>query len=231
MADECTDVTTIEELSIFCRWVEDGQPVKHFLEIVPLKDTTAKTISSALIKFMKDKHVRISKLVGMRFAGAATSSGKHNGVQSLLKKNSPHAVFVHFPCHLLQRACVQAANATGGIKHVYVTLTTLWKIFHYSPKRTECQWGAGIHVHVCMYTSAGCHPWNGNNHEHTTTMNTQLVYMKLQPGDTMSLCCCTHRQEYACTVDQSSGTACLYTTKRVYTQCDDLEYTFWDVFM
>ena len=30
MADECTDITTIEELSAFCRWVEDGEPVEHF---------------------------------------------------------------------------------------------------------------------------------------------------------------------------------------------------------
>ena len=138
MADECTDVTTIEELSIFSRWVEDGQPVEHFLEIVPLKATNAKTIYSALIEFMKDKNIQISKLVGMGFDGAATFSGKHNGVQSLLKKNSPHALFVHCHCHLLQLACVQAANATSGIKHVYVTLTTLWKFFHYSPKRAEC---------------------------------------------------------------------------------------------
>ena len=95
MADECTDVTTIEELSIFYRWVEDGKPVEHFLEIVPMKSTDAKTIYSALIQFMKDKNIQISKLVGMGFDGAATFSGKHNGVQSLLKKNSPHAVFVH----------------------------------------------------------------------------------------------------------------------------------------
>ena len=27
MADECTDISTVEELSVFCRWVEDGQPV------------------------------------------------------------------------------------------------------------------------------------------------------------------------------------------------------------
>ena len=135
--DECTDVTTIEELSIFCRWVEDGQPVEHFLEIVPLKATDAKTIYSAL-EFMKDKNIQISKLVGMGFDGAATFSGKHNGVQSLLKKDSPHALFVHCHCHLLQFACVQAANATSGIKHVYVTLTTLWKFFHYSSKRAEC---------------------------------------------------------------------------------------------
>ena len=33
--------------------------------------------------------------------------------------------------------CKQAANATPGIKHVYTTLMTLWKFFHYSPKRAE----------------------------------------------------------------------------------------------
>jgi hypothetical protein len=35
MVDECIDVTTVEEPSIFCCWVEDGLPVKHFIEIVP----------------------------------------------------------------------------------------------------------------------------------------------------------------------------------------------------
>ena len=37
MADECTDISTVEELSIYCHWVEDGVPVEHFLEILPLK--------------------------------------------------------------------------------------------------------------------------------------------------------------------------------------------------
>jgi len=26
MADQCTDVATIEEMSVYCRWVEDGVP-------------------------------------------------------------------------------------------------------------------------------------------------------------------------------------------------------------
>ena len=30
VAEECTNITTIEELSVFCRWVEDGEPVEHF---------------------------------------------------------------------------------------------------------------------------------------------------------------------------------------------------------
>ena len=37
----------------------------------------------------------------------------------------------------LQLACVQAANGGAGIEHVYVTLTTLWKFFYYSPKCTQ----------------------------------------------------------------------------------------------
>ena len=54
-----------------------------------------------------------------------------------MKRNSPHAIFVNCHSHLLQLACVQAANHTEGIKHVYITLITLWKFFHYSPKRFE----------------------------------------------------------------------------------------------
>ena len=70
----------------------------------------------------------------MGFNGAATFSGSSTGVQTRLKKQSPHVIFVHCHCHLFQLACVQAANTTTGIKHVYVALTTLWKFFHYSPK-------------------------------------------------------------------------------------------------
>ena len=43
MADECTDITTIEELSVFCRWVEDGELVEHFFFFffLPLKKANA----------------------------------------------------------------------------------------------------------------------------------------------------------------------------------------------
>ena len=105
--------------------------MEHFLDIIPLTKADAKTIYTTLVDVLRVKDISLSKLVGMGFDGAATFSGKRNGVQSLLKMN------VHCHCHLLQLACVQAANHTPGIKHVYTTLTTLWKYFHYSPKRTE----------------------------------------------------------------------------------------------
>ena len=64
MADECTDIATIEELSIYCRWVENGSLVEHFMEILPLKKADAESI---LIDWLKKKNVQCHKLVGMGF--------------------------------------------------------------------------------------------------------------------------------------------------------------------
>ena len=41
MADERTDVATIEEMSVLCQWEEDGVPEEHFLEIVHLMQRVA----------------------------------------------------------------------------------------------------------------------------------------------------------------------------------------------
>ena len=134
MANECTDVTTIEEQTICCRWVESGVPEEHCIEILPLKKATAESIYSALVEYCREKNFQLGRLTGMGFDGAATFSGHKT---RRLKELSPHALFVHCCCHVLQLASVQAANATPGIKHVYTTLMTLWKFFHYSPKCAE----------------------------------------------------------------------------------------------
>ena len=44
---QCSDVTTIEELTICCRWVERGVPEEYSIEILPLKKVNAEGIYSA----------------------------------------------------------------------------------------------------------------------------------------------------------------------------------------
>ena len=117
MADECTDISTVEEMSVFCRWEEKGITEEHFLEIIHLCQANAESIYSALVECLKDKKLQISKIVEMGFDGASTFSGKRTGVQTRIKKLATHALFVHCHCHLLQLACIQAANSTAGIKH------------------------------------------------------------------------------------------------------------------
>ena len=87
MADECVDVANIEELSVYCRWVENGVPVEHFMEILPLKKTNAQSIYSVLLDWLKKKDLQCNKLIGMGFDGAATFAGKKSGVQACLKKH------------------------------------------------------------------------------------------------------------------------------------------------
>ena len=54
MADECTDVSTVvEELSLFCRWIENGEPTEHFIDLLPMKRTDAESIYSALVEMFK----------------------------------------------------------------------------------------------------------------------------------------------------------------------------------
>ena len=134
MVDEYTNIANVEELSVFCRWEEGGVPVECFLEIIPLKKADAETIYSTLIEFLKKKNLQVGRIVGLGFDGAATFSGRRTSVQTRIKKHTPHALFVHCHCHLLQLACVESANKTPGFVHVYRTLTTLWKHFHNSPK-------------------------------------------------------------------------------------------------
>ena len=92
MADECTDIATIEELSILCRWEENGTPIEHFMEILPLKRCDAETIYSTLVESLKKNGVQCRKMVGIGFDGASTFAGKHSGVQARLKKHAPHAM-------------------------------------------------------------------------------------------------------------------------------------------
>ena len=125
VADECTDIANVEELSVFCRWEEGGVPVEYFLEVISLKKADAETIYSTLIECLKKKNLQVGRIVGLGFDGAATFSGRRTGVQTRIKKHTPHALFVHYHCHLLQLACVQSSNKTPGIAHVYRTLTTL----------------------------------------------------------------------------------------------------------
>ena len=135
--DECADVTTIEELTFFCHWVDSGIPEEHFIEILSMKKANAESIYSALVEYCMEKNIQLGRLIGMGFDGAATFSGDKTGVQRRLLELSPHALVVHCRCHVLQLVSVQTANATPGIKHVYTNLMMLWKFFHYSPKHAE----------------------------------------------------------------------------------------------
>ena len=74
---------------------------------------------------------------GLGFDGASTMSGHRTGVQTRLRLHSPSAIYVHCRCHQLQLAALNAAGEHIQVKRVLGTLLTIWKAFHYSPKKAE----------------------------------------------------------------------------------------------
>ena len=75
MADECTDISTVEELSVYCHWVENGLPVERFLEIIHLPKGNAETIYSAIVDCLKQKNLQVKKIVGMALMERIRSQG------------------------------------------------------------------------------------------------------------------------------------------------------------
>ena len=85
MADESTDVSSKEELSVCARWVQNGKPVEHFLGIVQAKETTAEAITRYLCSFLEARNIDLNKMCGLGFDDANTMAGHRTGVQTQLR--------------------------------------------------------------------------------------------------------------------------------------------------
>ena len=93
LADECTDVSSKEELSVCARWLDDtDKPVERFLGIIHAKETNAEALSVYLKDFLTSKAIKLESMRGLGFDGTNTMSGHRTGVQKRLRLLSPNAL-------------------------------------------------------------------------------------------------------------------------------------------
>ena len=105
------------------------------MTVLHVKSTDAEAITDTLTSFISEKNLDYRKLVSQGYDGAATFSGNRTGVQTRMKVHAAHALYIHCSCHRLQLASIQAADAVGTVRRMFGTMTNLWKLFYYSPKR------------------------------------------------------------------------------------------------
>lgn len=111
MADEGTDLRNRTELSVCLRYLtSSGCTVECFLDLQPVSDTTAETVTSSIISMLESRGIDFSKIVWIAFDGASNMSGHRSGVQARLRElKCEEATYVHCRSHLLQLACVYAS--------------------------------------------------------------------------------------------------------------------------
>ena len=135
MADESCDVSTVEELSICARWLNNGKPEEHFIKLIAVSRTDAETIASAIKAFLDENNLLATNIRAIGLDGAAAMSGMRTGVHARLRHDSALAIYIHCRCHQLQLACVYAAKSIKAVSCVQSNVLAIWKLFHYSPKK------------------------------------------------------------------------------------------------
>lgn len=136
LADEATDVSHHEQLSLSIRWVDDGFVVhEDTLGLVQLPNTTAATIFATIKDILIRCSLPLSLCRGQAFDGASNMSGIRNGVQALVKAEAPQALYVHCLAHNLNLCLKDVTVKCELIRNVMDFVYNLVQLIRYSPKR------------------------------------------------------------------------------------------------
>lgn len=117
----------------------DGASVREqFLGFIHAKSTKGTEICDLLVNFLREHNISIADMRAQGYDDASNMSGRHNGVQALVRNHTPSAVYVHCKAHCLNLAIVHACKEQ--CVHVRTMMGTVQEVgfaFHYSAKRME----------------------------------------------------------------------------------------------
>ena len=135
MTDESTDIAVFKQLVLVGRYVTDSGVKTSFLCIKDMPNGTADTIEGAILKYMNEKSLEVSKLCAFGSDGAAVMTGRLSGVAVRLTRHNPKMISVHCVNHRLALAAAYASNSIPYLKQFKSILQTLFYFFQNSAVR------------------------------------------------------------------------------------------------
>jgi hypothetical protein len=131
MADETTDVSTTEQMSIIYRYVDESPdnpkvPIirEDFVDFVPVYDLSGRALANKLMEYVTRTLGNGPCMVGQGYDGAAAMSGRLNGVQSIVRESSPMAIYVHCASHCLNLV-LSSSCCLPSIRNAQATVSEL----------------------------------------------------------------------------------------------------------
>ncbi|KAK4876497.1 hypothetical protein RN001_009003 [Aquatica leii] len=98
LVDKTSDISGHEQLSLY------------FLGFVKFDNTTAQPLADTIIASLKNLDIDCNNMVGQGYDGAAVMKCAFNGVQAIIRKSFPRALFVHCSSHSLNLALCHSCN-------------------------------------------------------------------------------------------------------------------------
>ena len=136
LADEATDISHHEQMSISIRWVDCSYNIhEDILGLIRLPDTKALTIFSAIKDVLIRCSLPLAQCRGQAYDGAANMSGTKRGVQALVKSEVNKALYVHCLAHNLNLCLKDVTSTCDMIRDVLDFIYNLVQLIRFSPKR------------------------------------------------------------------------------------------------
>lgn len=121
--------------------VEKDQTINYvmkedFLQFVPVHSTTGQNLATVILDTLKNLGINSDYLLGQGYDGAAAMSGNFKGVQSIIRKTHPAAIYVHCSAHSLNLALAHSSNI-HHIRNCIGTIKAVGNFIKISATRTE----------------------------------------------------------------------------------------------
>ena len=135
LADETTDISGKEQLSVCLRYVlPDSILRERLLTFEQAPDLTGAGLAAQLLRILRDNEIDISRMVGQGYDGAAAMSGCDNGVQKHISGECPAASYGHCASHALNLCLVKA----GTVREIQAAVTTMADITTFFSASNQC---------------------------------------------------------------------------------------------
>ncbi|CAM4973722.1 unnamed protein product [Rotaria socialis] len=151
MADEAKDCSGHEQLSIVLRCIShetsknndkidrNSMFNEYLLGLVKLNEFDAESLSIEIIKYLSFFNIDINNCIAMCFDGASVMSGRHAGVQAILRRNyMTRAIYMHCFAHKLNLVIRDVSKVVPYLPEFYSIVSKIYSYFHSSSVTSEC---------------------------------------------------------------------------------------------
>ncbi len=138
MADETTDSSNTEQVTLFFRSVSDDFEVQEeFIGLYHVPSIDAATLSSVIQDVFARMNLSLGKLRGQCYDGASSMSGSKSGVAKRISDLESRAVFTHCYGHALNLAACDTIKKIKLLKDALEVTYEVTKLIKYSPRRQQ----------------------------------------------------------------------------------------------
>lgn len=136
MADETTDTSNREQVTLFLRWVTGTLDVnEEFLGLYHVDSIAAASVALAITDLFQRYGLPIGKLRGQCYDGASAMSGSRSGVAKRILDLEHKAFFVHCYGHALNLSACDTLKQCKVMCDALETTHEITKLIKYSPQR------------------------------------------------------------------------------------------------